>query len=608
MAFICLMAMLLMADFAERNDTKSFSINASVANIEIAVLLERRHEKDFMARKELKYVEQFQEQMSSLKADLKKLQEDLEAYARPDENMGKALMALSEYERHFLALVEKEKVIGIDPKSGLRGKLRTAVHNVEAIIKAFHNDLLMVDMLTLRRNEKDFFIREDGKYIQQFEANYEKMLGDVRSSYLDFDKKEEVMGELEVYYKSFKAAADAITARGLSPKEGIMGEMRESIHHVDGLMQEVLKNSESITREKNSLFKRIYWSINLTLSFILFIFLWLIIRSIVVPISQFTRDVASNEYDLSFTYNGDGKDEIREMSDALNAFLRRIGEAIGESKETSVDNVAVATELTNSAGEIKKRIGETFTIVERSTHETEKIRTNLANMLSENEKVHANIHNTSQIIEEVSREFTKLIGQIHSTSEVENELNGRLTTLATEAEQVKSVLEIISDIADQTNLLALNAAIEAARAGEHGRGFAVVADEVRKLAERTQKSLTEINATVNVIVQNIMDAGQQMNENVRMFEALIEASSTVDEKVVEGRSHMHAAVESVQRATDISERTGKNIQTVIAQVGEINGYSASNAKSIEAIVGSINHLRESTEQLHARLNLFATES
>lgn len=157
------------------------------------------------------------------------------------------------------------------------------------------------------------------------------------------------------------------------------------------------------------------------------------------------------------------------------------------------------------------------------------------------EVLHNNTKNLKATIEDLrSTKFVELNGMINSTVEriqsvagKEHELSGNLQALVGNAQETKAILVTIGDIADQTNLLALNAAIEAARAGEHGRGFAVVADEVRKLAERTQKSLAEISATINVLIQAINDSSESLNQNMDEMMNLTQYVGTVDQKMDE---------------------------------------------------------------------------
>ncbi len=183
-----------------------------------------------------------------------------------------------------------------------------------------------------------------------------------------------------------------------------------------------------------------------------------------------------------------------------------------------------------------------------------------AQMLEERAKILADsMRNLTEGANKQAHSIQESAAAVEQMSSSMNAISQKAQDVTRQSEEIKNIIVIIRDIADQTNLLALNAAIEAARAGEHGRGFAVVADEVRKLAERTQKSLGEIEANANVLAQSINDMSENIKEQTGAINMINESVSAID-------NITHENISIVNTTNDITRQIDDMAKNIVADV------------------------------------------
>ncbi|GGY58988.1 methyl-accepting chemotaxis protein [Marinobacter zhanjiangensis] len=297
-------------------------------------------------------------------------------------------------------------------------------------------------------------------------------------------------------------------------------------------------------------------------------------RTVTVPLHRVTRtmqDIAEGEGDLTRRLPDEGNDELADMGRQFNAFVSKIHETIREVGDTT-------NQVASAAEELSRVAEETRSSVQTQGSETDQIASAITEMAATIHQISKNASEVQQAGSDADR-LAKDGGQTMAGSQQSvNKLSQNIMesaeaieALAARSDEIQKVLDVIHEVTDQTNLLALNAAIEAARAGEHGRGFAVVADEVRQLAKRSGESAGQIREMIDGFINETRGAVDRMRSSQGLSEETVErinhassALNTIEQSV----EHIHDQVTQIATASEEQSHVAEEINQNVVRIVE----------------------------------------
>ena len=582
------------------------------SRIAIELLEGRRAEKDFLLRNDASKAQRQIEIGKEVAVDIEKLRGRIAALGRPElvRQIDAMNASLRDYQAHFSAVIETKQRLGLDEKSGLEGRLRASVHDIEAKVEQLHNATLHVSMLMMRRHEKDFMLRRDARYGDDMKKRAVEFLSGVDGAEMPDGLKAELRQKLTDYQRDFSAWMEAALTLAVRQKS-----MSEAFSWVEPVIEQVSKSVDTIRAEADRLNEveraGIQFWIAVAIALIASGVLGLgafIGRSVSKPLGAMRAamiELAKGNF--AIVLPGLGRpDEIGEIALAVETFKINAEQKAREEAEEKARQDKLAAErrradMIRMADDFEGAIGQIVETVSSAATELEASATSLTTTASRSselatlveaasEEAATNVQSVASAAEELTASVNEISRQVQASARMAGEAvnqagqtNDRVSELSKAAARIGDVVELINAIAGQTNLLALNATIEAARAGEAGRGFAVVASEVKALAEQTAKATGDIGQQISSIQIATQDSVGAIKTIGGTIERLSEISSTIAAAVEEQGAATSEISRNVQNAAAGTTQVSANISSVrqgATETGSASSQVLSAAQSL----------------------------
>ncbi len=513
------------------------------------------------------------------------------------------------YERAVGELAKAAEQRGFNEELGVQGKLRAAVHAVETEAKTRKQNELTILLLMCRRHEKDYFLRRDEKYVTQVGERVKEFSAKMDQLGIEDDVKKKMNALLTDYKNGVDAilAADKAVTQAEKRSREIATELQQQVSSIASETDQAVAAAKQRVSDLLGAQTKAMTAMLAIAGIAGMLVAYLVTRSVVKPLRSVVHRmdmIANGDGDLTQTVDESRSDELGELARAFNHFvakiagvLRRVAQATDDVATGSSRIAAASTQFSAGIDEQSKQVNQIVAAVSE-------LSASVGEVSQQADTVSGSAHQSGLLAGQGDEAVKKTISDIDGIRQSVQSVANIVTDLGRRGEEIGQIVSVINDIAEQTNLLALNAAIEAARAGEHGRGFAVVADEVRKLADRTTKATEEIGRSISLIRDQTTKAVGGIENGVKTVAAGTERARAAGDNMKAIVQNASQTAELVARIAAASKEQGSATEQIGRSTESVSRVVQENAKGATESAAAAEELSKKSANLRELVSSF----